>query len=217
MLVLPVFVLHRLPFLVWRGATRFASARFWLIITNVDRKIASSETIIVSSPNGYASTPRPIQEREPHDVEVDELHRAAERGYCGRRRGSRCSPCECVRARSAPGSRAVCRARSGPLPPIDLACRAVRCHVQMLRGLTASRIRERADPLRETRGSPSVRVRRAVRTRRSRATASGAGRRSSGDRCPCCAGASSTSTCPPSSTSSLPLLFLRHRSQRLEE
>ena len=29
-----------------------ASARFWLIITNVDRKIASSDTIIVSSPNG---------------------------------------------------------------------------------------------------------------------------------------------------------------------
>ena len=39
---------------------RFASARFWLIITNVDRKIASSETIIVNSPNGYFSTPRPI-------------------------------------------------------------------------------------------------------------------------------------------------------------
>jgi hypothetical protein len=31
---------------------RFASARLWLIITNVERKIASSETIIVSRPNG---------------------------------------------------------------------------------------------------------------------------------------------------------------------
>src|ERR1700745_2238169 len=46
----------------WSSAItcRLASARFWLIITNVDRKIASSETIIVSSPNGYFSTPRPI-------------------------------------------------------------------------------------------------------------------------------------------------------------
>ena len=40
---------------------RFASARFWLIITKVERKIASSETIIVSRPNGYFSTPKPIQ------------------------------------------------------------------------------------------------------------------------------------------------------------
>ena len=39
----------------------FAVRRFWLIITNVDRKIASSETIIVSSPYGYDSTPSPIQ------------------------------------------------------------------------------------------------------------------------------------------------------------
>jgi hypothetical protein len=31
---------------------RFSSARFWLIITNVDRKMASSDTIIVSRPNG---------------------------------------------------------------------------------------------------------------------------------------------------------------------
>ena len=39
----------------WLAITwRFASARSWLIITNVDRKIASSETIIVSSPNGYS-------------------------------------------------------------------------------------------------------------------------------------------------------------------
>jgi len=29
---------------------RFSSARFWLIITKVDRKIASSDTIMVSSP-----------------------------------------------------------------------------------------------------------------------------------------------------------------------
>jgi hypothetical protein len=34
--------------------------RFWLIITNVDRKIASSDTIIVSSPKGYCSTRKPI-------------------------------------------------------------------------------------------------------------------------------------------------------------
>ena len=31
---------------------RLASPRFWLIITKVERKIASSETIIVSRPNG---------------------------------------------------------------------------------------------------------------------------------------------------------------------
>jgi hypothetical protein len=34
------------------NTSRFSSARFWLIITNVERKIASSETIIVSRPNG---------------------------------------------------------------------------------------------------------------------------------------------------------------------
>src|ERR1700733_6947155 len=39
---------------------RFASARFWLIITKVDRKIASSETIIVTRPKGYFPTPSPI-------------------------------------------------------------------------------------------------------------------------------------------------------------
>ncbi len=37
----------------WSARTwRFSSARFWLIITNVDKKMASSETIIVSSPKG---------------------------------------------------------------------------------------------------------------------------------------------------------------------
>jgi hypothetical protein len=35
--------------------------RFWLIITNVERKIASSETIIVKRAYGYFSTPNPIQ------------------------------------------------------------------------------------------------------------------------------------------------------------
>jgi hypothetical protein len=37
----------------WSASTcHFSSARFWLIITNVDRKIASSDTIMVSSPKG---------------------------------------------------------------------------------------------------------------------------------------------------------------------
>jgi hypothetical protein len=31
---------------------RLASARFWLIMTKVERMIASKETIVVSSPNG---------------------------------------------------------------------------------------------------------------------------------------------------------------------
>jgi hypothetical protein len=44
------------------SASRFESARFWLIITNVDREIASRETIIVRSPYGYDSTPKPIQQ-----------------------------------------------------------------------------------------------------------------------------------------------------------
>ena len=39
---------------------RRASARFWLIMTKVDRKIASSETIMVSNPNGYLSNPMRI-------------------------------------------------------------------------------------------------------------------------------------------------------------
>ena len=37
----------------WSAITwRFSSARFWLIMTKVDRKMASSDTIIVSRPNG---------------------------------------------------------------------------------------------------------------------------------------------------------------------
>ena len=50
--VLPVLLFHRLPLLV-ATTCRFASARFWLIITKVERKIASSETIIVRRPYGY--------------------------------------------------------------------------------------------------------------------------------------------------------------------
>jgi len=35
----------------WSARTwRFSSARFWLIMTKVDKKIASSDTIMVSSP-----------------------------------------------------------------------------------------------------------------------------------------------------------------------
>jgi hypothetical protein len=34
--------------MIWR----LASAQFWLIITKVDRKMASRETIIVNSPKG---------------------------------------------------------------------------------------------------------------------------------------------------------------------
>ena len=44
--------LHELPLVVGQDLVRFSSARFWLIITNVDRKIASSDTIIVSRPYG---------------------------------------------------------------------------------------------------------------------------------------------------------------------
>jgi hypothetical protein len=41
---------------------RFGSALFWLIITKVERKIASNDTIIVSRPYGYFSTPSLIQQ-----------------------------------------------------------------------------------------------------------------------------------------------------------
>jgi hypothetical protein len=50
-LVLLLLLLDRLPLLVGQRLP-FSSARFWLIITNVDKKIASSDTIMVSSPNG---------------------------------------------------------------------------------------------------------------------------------------------------------------------
>jgi hypothetical protein len=36
----------------WDRTSRFSSARFWLIITNVDRKMASRDTIMVRRPNG---------------------------------------------------------------------------------------------------------------------------------------------------------------------
>ena len=61
LLVLLVLLLDGLPLLVGDDLA-LASARFWLIITNVDRKIASSETIIVRRPYGYLSTPNPIQQ-----------------------------------------------------------------------------------------------------------------------------------------------------------
>ena len=58
---------------------RLASARFWLIITKAERKIASSETIIVNSRFGYFSAPSPIQ--SPNQaMDVDEPHRTGERG-----------------------------------------------------------------------------------------------------------------------------------------
>jgi len=47
--VLPVLFLDGTPLQVG-DRWRLASARFWLIITNVERKIASSETIIVNRP-----------------------------------------------------------------------------------------------------------------------------------------------------------------------
>src|SRR5215831_5592284 len=53
----------RTMFHCWLATTcRLSSARFWLIITNVERKIASSETIIVRRPYGYPSTPKMIHE-----------------------------------------------------------------------------------------------------------------------------------------------------------
>ena len=61
-------------------------ARFWLMRTNVDKKIASSDTISVSRPNGKGSKRRrPMKPlvlsdppREPHDLHVDEPHVAGE-------------------------------------------------------------------------------------------------------------------------------------------
>ena len=49
--VLLVLFLHHLVLLVGGGLS-LEVGPFWLIITNVDRKIASSDTIIVNSPNG---------------------------------------------------------------------------------------------------------------------------------------------------------------------
>src|SRR6478672_5839648 len=46
--------LNCLPLLIGEQLA-LMSARFWLIITNVDRNIASNDTIIVSKPYGYAS------------------------------------------------------------------------------------------------------------------------------------------------------------------
>jgi hypothetical protein len=46
-----LLVLDRLPLLVGQRLPFFVGA-VWLITTNLDKKIASSDTIIVSSPNG---------------------------------------------------------------------------------------------------------------------------------------------------------------------
>jgi hypothetical protein len=54
-------LLHGQPLLVGDDLS-LASARFWLMRTKVERKIASSETIIVRRPNGYFSTPKAIQQ-----------------------------------------------------------------------------------------------------------------------------------------------------------
>jgi hypothetical protein len=59
-LVLLLLLLDCLP--LWSAsAWRFPSARFTLIITKVDRNMASSDTIMVSSQNGQGSTRKPIQ------------------------------------------------------------------------------------------------------------------------------------------------------------
>lgn len=49
--VLLILLLHRLPLLVGDDLP-LGVGRFWLIRTNVDKKIASRDTIIVNSPNG---------------------------------------------------------------------------------------------------------------------------------------------------------------------
>ncbi len=54
LLVLLLFELNRLPLLP-RQHLAFLVRRFWLIITNVDRKIASSETIRVRVGHGFCS------------------------------------------------------------------------------------------------------------------------------------------------------------------
>jgi hypothetical protein len=53
-----------------------ASARFWLIITNVERKIASSDTITVRVPLDAEDDSR----TEPERVQVHEGHRACKIG-----------------------------------------------------------------------------------------------------------------------------------------
>jgi hypothetical protein len=50
-LILPVVFPDDLPLMV-RDELTLRVGLFWLIITNVDRKIASSKTIIVSGPYG---------------------------------------------------------------------------------------------------------------------------------------------------------------------
>ena len=52
LLVLLLLQLNELILLVPARTLAGPSARFWLIITNVERKIASSDTIIVSNPYG---------------------------------------------------------------------------------------------------------------------------------------------------------------------
>jgi hypothetical protein len=51
--------LDHLPLVVGQDLVLLV-ARFWLIITNVDRKMASSDTIMVSSPKGECSTLKTI-------------------------------------------------------------------------------------------------------------------------------------------------------------
>jgi hypothetical protein len=62
--------------LVSASTWRFSSARFWLIITKVDRNMASSDTIMVSSPKGL--DPEADPGGKPDDVDIDEPHRAGE-------------------------------------------------------------------------------------------------------------------------------------------
>jgi hypothetical protein len=54
-----------------------AACRFWPIITNVDRKITSSDTINVSVGHGlFLDEQHP--DSEDRDVQVDEVHRPGE-------------------------------------------------------------------------------------------------------------------------------------------
>jgi hypothetical protein len=64
----------------WSAITwRLASARFWLIITNVDRKIASSETIHRQQPKGVLLHAEADPRGKPDHVDVQERHPAGER------------------------------------------------------------------------------------------------------------------------------------------
>jgi hypothetical protein len=78
-LILPLLALGHLPLLVRQVPARVSSWRFWVIITNVARKMASSDHDHREQPVRVSLDLESDPRRKPDDVDIHKPHRAGER------------------------------------------------------------------------------------------------------------------------------------------